>query len=112
MYKEINLKSNTQEKIITEILFELAVARADGIQIVKLNIPDCDNEDEFCPIERKMQGIVKLFKNMKRKNMIQLYSTPESFLFQTTEAVFLLNKYPSLSAVVASNSDFWFIIKL
>ena len=112
MYKEINLKANTLETITTELLFEIAGARADGAQLIKVNIPYNESECEGISIEKKVQGIVKLLKEMKRKNKIQLYAIPESFLSHTTESVFLLNKYPFLSNVVSESLGFWFIIKL
>ena len=85
MYKIIDLKAENIESMTTEIMFEVAGARADGNELIRLNI----NNDET----KLYDGAIKLLKNMKQKGLIQFFATEKSFSNGTTEASFLMNKY-------------------
>ena len=85
MYKIIDLKAENIESMTTEIMFEVAGARADGNELIRLNI----NNDEA----KLYDGAIKLLKNMKQKSLIQFFATEKSFLNGSTEASFLMNKY-------------------
>ena len=85
MYNIIDLKSENIESMTTEIMFEVAGARADGNELIRLNI----NNDEA----KLYDGAIKLLKNMKQKGLIQFFATEKSFSNGSTEASFLINKY-------------------
>ena len=85
MYKIIDLKSENIDSMTTEIMFEVAGARADGNELIRLNI----NNDEA----KLYDGAIKLLKNMKQKGLIQFFATEKSFSNGSTEASFLINKY-------------------
>ena len=85
MYKIIDLKAENIDSMTTEIMFEVAGARADGNELIRLNI----NNDEA----KLYDGAIKLLKNMKQKGLIQFFATEKSFSYGSTEASFLINKY-------------------
>ena len=85
MYKIIDLKAENIDSMTTEIMFEVAGARADGNELIRLNI----NNDET----KMYDGAIKLLKNMKQKGLIQFFATEKSFSNGSTEASFLMNKY-------------------
>ena len=85
MYKIIDLKAENIDSMTTEIMFEVAGARADGNELIRINI----NNDET----KLYDGAIKLLKNMKQKGLIQFFATEKSFLNGSTEASFLMNKY-------------------
>ena len=85
MYKIIDLKAENIDSMTTEIMFEVAGARADGNELIRLNI----NNDEA----KLYDGAIKLLKNMKQKGLIQFFATEKSFSYGSTEAIFLMNKY-------------------
>lgn len=85
MYKIIDLKAENIDSMTTEIMFEVAGARADGNELIRLNI----NNDEA----KLYDGAIKLLKNMKQKGLIQFFATEKSFSNGSTEASFLINKY-------------------
>ncbi len=110
-YKEIKLRARTPDATSTEIMYEIAAARADLIDLVRINIfyeEDAEGNTDF---NRVYTSIIKLLKNMKQKGSIQFYATRDSFGRYTTEAVFLQNKYPELFSVEPKidNGDFIYV---
>ena len=85
MYKIIDLKAENIDSMTTEIMFEVAGARADGSELIRLNI---NNDDA-----KLYDSAIKLLKNMKQKGLIQFFATEKSFSNGSTEASFLMNKY-------------------
>lgn len=85
MYKIIDLKAENIDSMTTEIMFEVAGARADGSELIRLNIYN----DEA----KLYDSAIKLLKNMKQKGLIQFFATEKSFSSGSTEASFLMNKY-------------------
>ncbi len=90
-YRELLLRSDTPEGAVTEIMYEIASARVDFIDLVKFEI-----NTENIEINKYMQSIIKALKAMKQKGTFQFFATKESFEDSRTEAVFLQNKYPHL----------------
>ena len=98
MYKEIKLNGKEQDSLLTELLFEIAVARADGVQLVRFNLAPADEQIEEKQIKRTVDKLIKQLKKMKSEGRIQFYATESDFLDSTTKANFLVNKYPSVFA--------------
>lgn len=110
-YREINLRSLTQQGAATEIMYEIATARADGIDLMRINV-FYENE-EISDIEKTISSIIKLLKQMKSGGNIHFFATKDSFARTSTEAVFLQNKYPELFSIHPDIADGSFIyIKL
>lgn len=108
-YKEIKLRTRTPESASTEIMYEIAACRADGVDLIRINISydeDGGNNTEF---KRIISVIIKLLRNMKQKGSVQFFATADSFRLATTEAVFLQNKYPGLFSVQPEANDGAFI---
>ena len=83
-FKIIRLNGDNPQNINTELYFELASARADGCEVVRLDF------------ESNQEKIIAALKKMKNNSAIQFFATSESFSSSDTEAVFLLNKYPDI----------------
>ncbi len=90
IYERLTLKNKTVVNAATEIMFEVATKRAEGAQLIRLDVVRTESEREF---DRLIAGIGRVLKNMRTKRQIQFFVTPESFAEQTTETQFLLNKY-------------------
>ena len=88
IFKEINLQANNHDAAATEIMFEIAGARADGVELIRINISETS--------EKMLSGVVKMLRGMKQKGLIQFFATEQSFDSGSTEAVFLINKYSSV----------------
>lgn len=101
IFKKINLCVENSDSTATEIMFEIAGARADGIELIRFNILD--------PTDKILSGVIKLLKEMKRKGMIQFFASAKSFSDNTTEANYLINKYPDVIGVQNDGEAFLYI---
>ena len=110
-YKEIDIKSNTKEELNTEIMLEIALARSDKIELLKLNLA-CINEDTFDEANKLNGSLVKLLKKMKEDSRIQFFANSRSFELNTTESEFLINKYPEIFLNKEINNGGVYYIKL
>lgn len=99
-YKTINLKGREPGELTTEVMFEIASARADGEELVKFNIPSEEALGSF--YKKNLNELKRTFKKMKTAGQIQLFAMKSSFVESSTEAIFLMNKYPT----VFEDSDF------
>ncbi len=95
-YREINLRAKTPESVATEVMYEIASHRADGVGLLRINILYDAGEGIDAEKKRILSGIIKLLKNMKQKGSVQFFATEESFRTGSTEVVFLQNKYPEV----------------
>ena len=112
-YKVIELRGKEAQDLVTEVMFEIASAKVDGLDLIRLNIHLLI--DEAGNISKKnLKSVIKTLKNMKSTGQIQFFATPESFKTSSTEAVFLINKYPALFVNMedASETDTYIYTKL
>lgn len=90
MCNSYKLLGNCRSELNTEIRFLFASARVDGEELVRLDIPLCENEKE----DTRINGcVIKVLRTLKKEGVIQFYVNKESFAAGSTEASFLLNKY-------------------
>ena len=108
--KEITLRANLPDDINTEILYEIASARADGAELVRVNIHN--SESFVLPFNKRFSSLVRTLKNIKATGRIQFYATKDGFKTHNTEAVFLQNKYPQLLEISLKEEDNFIYIKL
>ena len=94
-YREVRLRSKTKEATETEILYELAAAKVDGVEFVKLIIDTTYDGTAGDPVRKLIGQVIRTLKNMKVQGKIQFFATESNFATQSTEAIFLINKYPS-----------------
>ncbi len=96
--KYIQLKSGLGDEALTEIMFEIASARAEGAGLLRFELNEQDES-----FSKLMLYIIRKLKGMKQKGHIQFFATSDSFEKGSTEAIFLMNKYPALFECV--NAD-------
>lgn len=89
-------KKTAPSGIVTELVFTIACARADGENLLRFNFLEGDTE-------REMKVAQKELKALKRRGAVQLFATFEDFEKADTEAEFLLNKFPTLEELDAEN---------
>ena len=110
LYKELTLRANMPEDISTEIIYEVAVARADRAEFLRINILNEETGD--VSFKKRYSTLIRILKNMKSDGRIQFFATKESFRLLNTEAIFLQNKYPShfdYTNLLEENGDFIYI---
>lgn len=94
--KELNLRGVLPEEISTEIMYEVASARAERKELLRINILN-EETDNVIP-KKRLSSLLRTLKTMKADGRIQFFATKDSFDVLGTEAVFLQNKYPELFA--------------
>ena len=112
-YKVIELRGKEARDLTTEAMFEIASAKADGLELIRFNIHLLTDGAENLA-KKNLKPVIKTLKNMKSTGQIQFFATPESFKTSSTEAVFLINKYPTLFANIddESETDTYIYIKI
>ena len=95
MFNSYKLIGNCRSELNTEMRFLFASARVDGEELVRLDLPFCDNEKENSRISG---SVIKVLRTLKKDGVIQFYVNREGFAATSTEASFLLNKYGNFIA--------------
>ena len=113
-YREIGIGADSSESAATEIMFNIAACRVDGVDLIRIDLPIVEEGKISRDGKKMLFSITRLLKDMKQKGSIQFFATEDSFARSTTEAVYLQNKYPALfSSIPERVSDQVFIfIKL
>ncbi len=107
IYQEKTIRSSTASSLKNETLFEIATARASNIEIVRFAINKTgDNKTD----EKLIAAALKHFKRIKERGIIQFFATKASFDENSTEAKFLLNKYPELFSDNTANTNDSYLI--
>ena len=92
-YRLFDLKEDRQEDIFNDILFNIACAKADGCNLVRL---DLINEDEKS-FNKNVKAITRFLRELKKNDKIQLYLPANELSGASTESEYLNNMYPGLS---------------
>lgn len=90
IYKKIELVLEKNDDFLVNLKFEVATARAEGAEVLCVAIAENLTDEEISKMKFSM---VRSLRLMKQKRTIQFFAFSEDFEKQTTEAVFLLNKY-------------------
>ncbi len=92
-YKNYRLTSETGSSVSTELMFEIASARVSGIELIRFELPKNDEKRAG----KLRAAVLRILRMMKGRGQIQFFATEDAFSSSTTEAQFLLNKYPELT---------------
>lgn len=105
LIKEITLKASLPDQIFTETMYEIATARSERAELVRINLQAEAGKKPF-------DALVRILKKMKAEGRIQFFATKDSFSLLSTEAVFLLNKYPEHITMSVNLENNFIYIKL
>lgn len=94
--REINIKSLDADSALTELMFEIATARVDEVELLRFNIPFISDEKNNLSSQKVFEKMQKQLRSLKQTGQIQFFATPSDFQKNATEAVFLINKYPEV----------------
>ena len=101
-YKEIRLRSMSADKIKTERMYEVATAHISGVELLRFNIDKSETDTQYKKI---FSAAIKVLKAMKSDGAIQFFATPALLESASTEAQFLLNKYPEQFEPMPNESE-------
>ena len=108
-YKEIKLRAPDVDSAPTEIMYEIAACRADGVDLLRIDV----EPDELRPTDKILSAVIKQLRAMKQKGTVQFFATRDSFRHNRTEAIFLQNKYPGIfAAEITSYGEDYVYVKL
>ena len=90
MFSSFKLLGQSRTELNTELRFIFASARVDGVELLKLDLPVLEIEKD----DARINGcLIKVLRTLKKENVIEFYVNKDSFAANSTEAIFLLNKY-------------------
>jgi len=110
-YRELFVKSETAPSIKNELLFEIASERVSGSELIRFIIYNNGDDLSF---SKRINAINKNLRSFKSRGLIQFFANAESFEKNTTEAKYLINKYPALFENIPKTEDnsFFIYVKL
>ena len=100
----LKLSGTSYSEISTEIKFNLATSRFDGVELIHIIY---DTSEQDAESSRLYNIVLKALRSLKTKKNIQFFATPRCFEEGKTEAEFLINKYPEHFADESSRSCFY-----
>lgn len=90
MFSSFKLLGQSRTELNTELRFIFASARVDGVELLRLDLPVLEIEKD----DARINGcLIKVLRTLKKENVIEFYVNKDSFAANSTEAIFLLNKY-------------------
>ena len=95
--KSFSVEYMSTDRLMTELRFDLASARALGFELVRF-VPA--SEDSKVRARLRTSIIVRL-RTLKKEGVVQFFASEKDFEEESTAAVYLLNKYPELEADAA-----------
>ena len=99
--KSFSIEYMPTDRLMTELRFDLASARALGCELARLELAP---EDAGVRARLRTSVLVRL-RTLKKEGVIQFFACERDFEEESTEAVYLLNKYPELEADAALAKD-------
>ncbi len=111
IYRQIFLNSIASETVETEIIFELASARADGVELLRFDVAKLEDDKAY---NKLMRSIKKILRVLKERSMVQFFAMPDNFINSGTESKFLINKYPDVFEEMLTDGDdgMYFYLKI
>ncbi len=101
------ITGKTYEQMKTELMFFIASAKSLGYELIRLNISVASDEKREL---MRSHSLTRLLGTVKRQGFIELYIKAEALSDDSTEAEYLRNKYPEITAERDSSSSY--ILKL
>ena len=99
--KKCVLEHMDLEHLMTELRFNVAAARAEKVELVMLELATEDERSR----RRRYTSVLFRLRQLKRDGVIQFFASESDFADLTTEADYLLNKYPELTEVASTAGE-------
>ena len=111
VYKRLELSAEESVKVATEVMFEVATARAEGVELMRFSLKA---KEDARIVSRLSRAAKKVLKDMKGRGAIQFFAFPESMENKSMEYEFIVNKYSGLLDLSADGveGEEYFYVKL
>ena len=88
------------EYLMTELRFNIAAARAEKAELMKLELTA---EERLR--RREYRSVLVRLRQLKKEGVVQFFATEKDFTEGSTEAVYLLNKFPELAEAAETATE-------
>ena len=88
--KKCVLEHMDLEYLMTELRFNIAAARAEKMELILFELATEDDRSR----RRRYTSVLFRLRQLKREGSISFFAAESDFVDGTTEADYLLNKYP------------------
>ena len=92
--KSFSIEYMPIDRLMTELRFDIASARSLGFELVRLEPVSEDGK----MLSKLRTSVILRLRALKKEGVIQFFASERDFKDESTEAVYLLNKYPELEA--------------
>ena len=99
--KSFFIEQMSADRLMLELRFDLASARALGFELVRFELASDDAKVRA----RLHTSVIVRLRALKKEGVIQFFASERDFAEESTEAVYLLNKYPELEAEASLAKD-------
>ena len=99
--KKCTLEHMDLEYLMTELRFNIATARAEKVDLVLFELATEDERSR----RRRYTSVLFRLRQLKREGTISFFAAETDFADGTTEADYLLNKYPELAEVASTAGE-------
>ena len=90
MFNSLKLIGQNRSELNTELRFLFVSAKVDKMELIRLDLPLTGNDKEDARIN---SCVIKVLRTLKKDGTIAFYVNREGFVANSTEAIFLQNKY-------------------
>ena len=89
IYYKVQLRERNYSALLTEIIFNVATAKAEAAELVRFDIgkPTDKNDTKAYP------AALRIMKYAKKRGIIQIYLNDEMLKSNSTEALYIKNLY-------------------
>ena len=91
-YNSFAFSHGTQSTVETEILYNIASARANKVEILRFSPSQVENE-------KALSAAIRVLRGLKKQGKIRLFILSQDLFSDSTEAEYLRNKYPDISEI-------------
>lgn len=91
-YKTEAITATVYDAVYTEVLFHIACARAEGVDVLCLTV-----RRDLPAAPKVTAHIEKTLRQFKRRGLLQMFVTRTGLSEGSTECSYLLNKYPDVA---------------
>lgn len=109
LYQIYNVTAEKKVNIETEILFAIAEARTNKVDLIRVDLGIATD----ATVSHRATVGKRYLRAMKKAGKIQAFVHSDELSENTTDCIYILNKYPTLTKDAANTEDrSFFIVKL
>lgn len=105
--QNINLENTTNDKVKTEIIYNIVSARTDGLDLIVFTFSDKKSNNDCRKVLHNAQ---KTIKELYSRGQISYFALPENFEKRDTVCQYIYNKFPEFEEFIQKHMNERFIL--